>query len=165
MLTSRQADEWVNYAKMESEADELYKMEQIFTKSLLQVPHVKLWSAYLDYVRRRNNLTTDTDGKARQIVAQTFDFVLQHVGMDRNASQLWLDYIDFLKAGPGAVGGSSWQDGQKVDVLRKAYHRAVITPTHNTNAIWNEYTKFEMELNKATVRTILCSYCYYHYCC
>lgn len=142
---------------MESEAEELYKMEQVFTRCLMQVPHVKLWSAYLDYVRRRNNLTTDTEGKARQTISQTFDFVLQNVGMDRNSGQLWVDYIEFLKSGPGTVGGSSWQDGQKIDVLRRAYHRAVIIPTHNTNAIWNEYTKFEMELNKSTVLHALAS--------
>ncbi|KAF2096830.1 Suf-domain-containing protein [Rhizodiscina lignyota] len=149
------AEQWVAYAKMESDADAFYQLEQIFQRSLMSVPHVKLWSTYLDYVRRRNNLTTDTSGNARQIVSQAFEFVLQNVGIDRDSGHIWQDYIDFIKSGPGTVGGTSWQDQQKMDQLRKAYQRAVVVPTHATNTIWNEYSKFEMDLNKNTGRKFL----------
>lgn len=136
---------------MESDADQFGALEQIFQRSLMSVLHVKLWSTYLDYVRRRNNLTTDTSGGARQIVSQTFDFVLQNVGLDKDSGHIWQDYINFIKSGPGTVGGTSWQDQQKMDQLRKAYQRAVVVPTHATNAIWNEYSTFETGLNKITV--------------
>lgn len=139
------------YTKMETEADAMYLVEQIFKRCLLEVPHVKLWSTYLDYVRRTNNMNTDTTGNARKIVLQAFDFVLKNVGMDREAGYLWQDYINFIKSGPGTIGGTGWQDAQKMDDLRKAYQRAVVVPTRATNTIWLEYSGFENNLNKITV--------------
>ena len=150
-LTMVQADQWATYAKMEADADNFFELEGIFRRSLMNVPHVKLWSIYLDYIRRRNNLTTDTSGTARQTISAAFSFVLDNVGIDRDSGHLWQEYIEFIKSGPGIVGGTSWQDQQKMDQLRKAYQRAVVVPHHATNTIWTEYSKFEMELNKVTV--------------
>lgn len=146
------------YTKMELDADAMYQVEQIFRRCLIEVPHVKLWSTYLDYVRRINNINTDTTGNARKVVLQSFDFVLKNVGMDRESGYLWQDYISFIKSGPGTLGGTGWQDAQKMDDLRKAYQRAVIVPTRATNTIWLEYSSFETGLNKVTVsimRTVL----------
>lgn len=136
---------------MELEHDKFWEVEQIFKKTLMTIPHVQLWSVYLDYIRRINNLITDTTGKARQVVTQTYEFVLQNVGIDKDAGLIWQDYIKFLKSGPGTPGGSSWQDGQKMDSLRKAYQNAVRIPTQTVNALWTEYNTFETTLNKTTV--------------
>lgn len=43
-------------------------------------------------------------------IQSAFDFVLQNVGLDMSAGQLWQDYINFVKSGPGVIGGSEWQD-------------------------------------------------------
>jgi cleavage stimulation factor subunit 3 len=115
------------------------------------VLNVELWSVYLDYVRRRNNLATDTSGTARSTVSQSYEFVLGKVGIDRDAGRIWQDYIAFIKNGPGVVGGSTWQDQQKMDLLRKAYQRAVCIPIQGVEQIWKEYDSFEMSLNKITV--------------
>lgn len=139
---------------MELEHDELYRVEQIFSKSLLKNHNTALWSVYLDYVRRRNNVMTDTTGAARQTINQTYDFVLNVIGIDKDSGQVWQDYIDFLKSAPGTVGGSGWQDAQKMDLLRKAYQRAICVPTQVVTALWKEYDSFEMALNKATVSLI-----------
>lgn len=140
---------------MESQNNELYRLEQIFNRSLLTVPNVKLWSAYLDYVRRRNNLTTDTSGQARSIITSAYDFALQNVGADKDSSQIWQDYIDFIRSGPGNVGGTGWQDQQKMDILRRAYQRAICVPMQAVNLLWKEYDQFEMGLNKLTGRKFL----------
>lgn len=140
---------------MELEHDDFYRVEQIFNKSLLAVPNVQLWSTYLNYVRRRNNLTTDTTGDARKVVNQTYDFVLKGVGLDKDAGQLWQDYVQFIRSGPGQIGGNSWQDQQKMDALRKAYQQAVCIPTQAVNILWKEYDTFEMGLNKLTVSEIV----------
>lgn len=136
---------------MESENNELYRLEQIFNRTLLNIPNVQLWSLYLDYVRRRNPLTTDTTGQARRIISSAYDFALQNIGIDKDSASIWIDYIQFIRSGPGNIGGSGWQDQQKMDLLRKAYQRAICVPTHAVNTLWKEYDQFEMGLNKLTV--------------
>ncbi|EEH04738.1 mRNA 3'-end-processing protein rna14 [Histoplasma capsulatum G186AR] len=149
------AEQWVAYANMESENNELYRLEQIFNRSLLSIPNVQLWSVYLDYVRRRNNLTTDTTGQARGIISSAYDFALQNIGVDKDSANIWVDYIQFIRSGPGNIGGSGWQDQQKMDLLRKAYQRAICVPTQAVNSLWKEYDQFEMGLNKLTGRKFL----------
>ena len=150
-MINRQAEQWVAYANLELSQNDFYRLEQIFNKTLLSIPNIQLWSLYLDYVRRRNNLTTDTAGTARTTVSQAYDFVLTNVGMDKDAGRIWLDYVQFIRSGPGVVGGTSWQDQQKMDLLRKVYQRAICVPTSAVNALWKEYDAFEMGLNKMTV--------------
>ncbi|WEW55194.1 mRNA 3'-end-processing protein rna14 [Emydomyces testavorans] len=149
------AEQWIAYANMESEHNELYRLEQIFNKSLLNIPNVQLWSVYLDYVRRRNNLTTDTTGQARRIISSAYDFALQNIGIDKDSGSVWVDYIQFIRSGPGNIGGSGWQDQQKMDLLRKAYQRAICIPMQAVNTLWKEYDQFEMGLNKLTGRKFL----------
>lgn len=155
VIYNKQAEQWVAYANFESMHNELYRLEQIFNKSLLHVPHVSLWSIYLDYIRRRHNLnTTDpaAQTQARAVITSAYDFALQKIGLDKDSAQIWTDYIQFIRSGPGIIGGSTWQDQQKMDTLRKAYHRAINVPMAAVTALWKEYDQFEMGLNKLTGR-------------
>ncbi|KAI1322333.1 hypothetical protein F5Y16DRAFT_386802 [Xylariaceae sp. FL0255] len=145
------AETWVEYLNMELSLDNFVAAEGIFSRTLFSVPHVQLWTAYLNYVRRRNDLN-DPSGQTRQTVSQAYEFVLNNVGQDRDAGTIWQDYITFIKSGPGQIGGSSWQDQQKMDLLRKAYQRAICVPIPNLNVLWKEYDSFEMGLNKMTGR-------------
>ncbi|KAF2399852.1 Suf-domain-containing protein [Trichodelitschia bisporula] len=149
------AEQWVAYANLELQNDEFSRVEQIFGRSLMNVPNVPLWSTYLDYIRRRNVLTNDQDGNARQTVHAVFDFVINKIGIDKDSGHIWQDYIAFIKSGPGTVGGTSWQDHQKVDSVRKAYHRALSIPTQATAGMWAEYTAFENTANKMTARKFM----------
>ncbi|KAI9680848.1 MAG: Cleavage stimulation factor subunit 3 [Caeruleum heppii] len=149
------AEQWVAYANMELAENDFYRLEQIFSRTLLTIPSVQLWSLYLDYVRRRNNLTTDAQGTARTIVSQAYDFVLQNIGIDKDSGRIWQDYVLFIRSGPGSIGGSNWQDQQKMDLLRKTYQRAICIPTSAVNHLWKEYDAFEMGLNKITGRKFL----------
>ena len=145
------AEQWVAYAHMENEAHNRNALEKIFHKSLLQIPNIQLWSMYLDHIRRHNNTTTDTSGAARQTIHQAYELALQHVGLDKDSGKLWQDYLQFIKSGPGIVGGNNWQDQQKMDLLRKTYQRAICVPTQSANLFWKEYDIFEIGLNKMTV--------------
>ena len=71
--------------------------------------------------------------------------------MDKDSGKLWQDYIDFIKTGPGVIGGSDWQDKSKMDALRSAYQRAIAVPTSSLNALWKEYDVFETQSNKVNV--------------
>lgn len=137
---------------MELEQDQLRNVEQIFGMSLLQLPNVDMWNVYLDYLRRIHPLVNDTDGSKRGIITAAFDLLLDTVGVDPDSGRLWREYVDFIKSGPGTIGGTGWQDLQKADLLRKAYQRAVKLPHSELTKLWKEYDNFELGLNKATGR-------------
>ncbi|KAH7095245.1 hypothetical protein FB567DRAFT_543590 [Paraphoma chrysanthemicola] len=145
-------EQWVEFIAFETELDELQKVEVLFGKSVPLAPYVPLYSSYIDFIRRRYNLTTDQSGQNRQIITQAYEFVLDQVGIDVNSGRLWLDYLEMLKSGPGIVGGTNWQDMQKMDTLRKVYQRAVSIPHNATLEIWREYDKFELGMNKVSGR-------------
>ncbi|KAH8673308.1 CFIA complex component Rna14 [Xylariales sp. PMI_506] len=148
------AEIWVQYLEMELSLDNFAEAERIFQRTLMSISSVQLWTAYLDYIRRRNDLN-DTSGQARQTVNSAYEFVLDNIGQDRDSGRIWQDYIHFIKSGPGQVGGSNWQDMQKMDVLRKAYQRAICIPMFNLNTLWKEYDQFELGLNKVAGRKFL----------
>ena len=151
MLTFIQAEQWVAYINMENDAQNRNAVETIFNNTLMQIPNVQLWSAYIDHVRRHHNVTTDTSGSARGIVHQAYDLALSNIGIDKESGKLWQDYILFIKSGAGNVVGSSWQDKQKMDSLRKAYKSAICVPTQLVESLWREYNAFEMSIDKTTV--------------
>lgn len=155
LLTVYQAEIWVAYIEMELEYENFSAAEQIFGKSLLTVPNIQLWSVYLNYIRRMNDLNVDPNGSARATVSQAYDFVLANIGIDRDSGKIWQDYIGFIRSAPGLIGGSSWQDQQKMDQLRKVYQRAICVPMSNVNELWKQYDQFEMGLNKMTVSLFL----------
>jgi cleavage stimulation factor subunit 3 len=148
---AHQAEEWTAYGHMENESGKANAMDNVLFRALPTNPYLPLWSMYLDHVRRHNNLTTDVSGDARQVIYQAYDVALKHIGLDKESGKVWQDYVNFIKSGPGNIGGSGWQDQQKMDSLRKIYQRAICIPHQFTNLLWKEYDGFEMGLNKMTV--------------
>ncbi|KAG9244118.1 hypothetical protein BJ878DRAFT_507732 [Calycina marina] len=146
------AEMWVEYLEMEMGSDQFNLAEQIFGKSLMAVPNIGLWTKYLNYVRRMNDLRNDATGNNRTTVSQAYEFVLNNIGNDRDSGTIWKEYIEFLRAIPGTIGGSGWQDGQKLDIMRKAYHRAIGIPMTEVSFLWKEYDQFENGANKMTAR-------------
>ncbi|KAL7910920.1 hypothetical protein GGI35DRAFT_446003 [Trichoderma velutinum] len=149
------ADVWVEWIKMELGMDNFVDAEQLFGRCLMTVPNVNLWTVYLNYIRRRNDLNNDSTGQARRTVTQSYEFVIDNIGVDRDSGNIWQDYVQFIKSGPGQIGGTGWQDQQKMDQLRKAYHRAINVPMSTVNNLWKEYDQFEMGLNKVTGRKFI----------
>lgn len=148
-------DIWVQWIEMELGLDNFVDAEQLFGRCLMTVPNVKLWTAYLNYIRRRNDLNNDASGQARRTITQSYEFVIDNIGMDRDSGNIWQDYVQFVKNGPGQIGGTGWQDQQKMDQLRKVYHRAIAVPMLTVNNLWKEYDQFEMGLNKMTGRKFI----------
>ncbi|KAJ9611979.1 mRNA 3'-end-processing protein rna14 [Cladophialophora chaetospira] len=149
------ADQWCAYVKFEEEHDRMRPMESLFNRSLLEVLDVPLWSLYINYIRRRNSMQTGDVARSYGIINDSFSFALKTIGMDKDSGALWQDYINFLKTGPGTVGGTGWQDGAKVDTLRAAYQKAIAVPTAAVTALWKEYDLFEAGLNKINGRKYL----------
>lgn len=145
------ADIWVEWIELELGLDNFVDAEQLFGRCLMTVPNVRLWTVYLNYIRRRNDLNNDPSGQARRTITQSYEFVIDNIGVDRDSGNIWQDYVQFVKNGPGQIGGTGWQDQQKMDQLRKVYHRAITVPMLTVNNLWKEYDQFEMALNKLTV--------------
>ncbi|KAL5606799.1 hypothetical protein BROUX41_003179 [Berkeleyomyces rouxiae] len=146
---------YVEWLEMELSLNNFSEAERIFNVCLVTITDVDLWTVYINYIRRRNDLTNDATGKARKVVAQAYDYVMEKVGLDKDSGKLWIDYIQFLRSGPGQLGGTTWQDQQKADQLRKAYQRAISVPTSTVNTMWKEYDQFEMSLNKMNGRKFI----------
>jgi cleavage stimulation factor subunit 3 len=138
---------------MELQNEELNRAENIFSRTLMSSPSVQLWSMYLDYIRRRHNINADPTGSARLIVQEAFNLTLKQIGIDKDSGQIWQEYIQFVKSGPGVIGGTGWQDQQKVDAVRAAYRRALSIPTRQIHSLWLEYSNFEVTVSKQNVRT------------
>ncbi|KAF8972103.1 hypothetical protein BDZ97DRAFT_1783153 [Flammula alnicola] len=119
----------------------------LFKKFLIRSPCVELWIYYLNYVRRINVESTQRDD-----VRMSYEFALNHVGQDKDSGQIWGDYIQFLKSGQATT---TWEEQQKMDALRKVYHRAVQIPLDNVERLWQELETFETNLNKITAKKFM----------
>nr|GAT43052.1 predicted protein [Mycena chlorophos] len=118
--------------------------EELLNKFLRTSPAVDLWRAYLNYVQGTNPKDTTT----RETVSKAFEFALNHIGQDRDSGSIHAAYIKFLT-------DADWDPQQKMDALRKAYHRAVQIPLDNVEKLWSELEAFEMGLNKITAKKFM----------
>lgn len=130
------------------------KAAEAFNQVLLKVPHVKCWSLYIEYIRRLNPITGDPNSQSRTTINSAFEFTFKHIGQDPQSSQLWSDYITFVKTMPGMISGDGWQDKQKVDAVRKAYRQALSIPLPNLQQMWSEYSNFEISASRVNVSDI-----------
>jgi cleavage stimulation factor subunit 3 len=121
--------------------------EELLNKFLRTSPSVELWKFYLDYVRRVN-----AGPQTRDTMRKAYDFALAHVGQDRDSGSIWAECIQFLNA---AESSNTWETQQKMDALRKVYHRAVQIPLDNVEQLWTQLEAFEMGLNKITAKKFM----------
>ncbi|EFP79653.1 mRNA 3'-end-processing protein rna14 [Puccinia graminis f. sp. tritici] len=146
------ANQWIAYADLELGHGHFPEVEQIFSRCLRSSVSVELWAFYLNYIRRVNPVEGDKAAASRAIIISAYDFSLNHIGIDRESGQIWLDYINIVKAGEAA---GTWQEQQKMDSLRKLYQRAVCIPLDNIEQIWKEYDGFEHQMSKMTAKKFL----------
>jgi cleavage stimulation factor subunit 3 len=121
--------------------------EELLNKFLRTSPSVDLWRYYLDYVRRVN-----TGPSTRETVRKAYEFALNHVGQDRDSGSIWAEYIQFLST---AEANTTWETQQKMDALRKVYHRAVQIPLQNVETLWGDLETFETGLSRITAKKFM----------
>lgn len=78
-------------------------VQKIFNRCLNpNTPHLALWVHYLNYIRNINGLQ---DGPLEQApigdrelnnIIESYEFALNHIGLDIGATNVWLAYIDLL---------------------------------------------------------------------
>lgn len=91
------------------------------------------------------------DPNSRNTIKKAYEFALNHIGQDKDSGEIWKDYIDFLKS---SETHTTWDAQQRMDALRSVYHRAVVVPIENVEALWRDLDAFENSLNKITVRIV-----------
>ncbi|KAJ7505039.1 Suf-domain-containing protein [Mycena galericulata] len=116
--------------------------ERLFRAFLPTSPSVTLWTIYLSHVQRMNQGPT-----AYQTVCEAFDCALEHVGQDSKSGSIWAGYIQFCHA---AETTTPSEIQQKVEGLRKLYHRAIRIPLDNLDKLWIDYKAFERGLKEMT---------------
>lgn len=146
------AETWIDYIDAELANGEFYNVEQLFSRCLTKVLNLKLWTHYVGYVRRINDPTGPEGEKARNIITQMYEFVLDKVGIDREADSVWNEYLAFIRSKPTS---STWEEQQKMDLLRKTFRRAVTIPMNHLEQIWQSYNAFETKMGKTTARKFL----------
>lgn len=145
------ASMWVAYIDLELAHGDFQKVEKLFSRSLTTVYSVELWQSYLEYVLRMNNIQTGGD-KARTTIYQTFDFVLDNIGFDRESGPIWARYVEFVRS---KETPTTWEQQQQMDMLRKIYRKAICIPLNNLESLWHGYNTFENGINKSTARKFL----------
>ncbi|CCE65944.1 hypothetical protein TPHA_0N01630 [Tetrapisispora phaffii CBS 4417] len=111
-----------------------------------------LWSTYLDYVRRKNNIITGGQ-EARSVVIKAFDLVLEKCArFEPNSSSFWDDYLLFLEQWKPV---NKWEEQQKVDMIRILYKKMLCVPFDNLEKMWSKYTQWEQDVNNLTARKFI----------
>jgi cleavage stimulation factor subunit 3 len=142
---------WIRWIEYEQKALDYIQLEKIFEKCLRSVPSVELCQLYMEYVHQVHspeNTPQDKLQDAQNTIVQAYEYVLSAVGTDKESGQLWINFIQFVQ---NANIGSTYEEQQKMDQLRRIFHRAIHTPLHNIEQIWKEYDTFENNLSKLTV--------------
>lgn len=145
------ADFWIRYIQAELDKSEFKKAEALFARCLTKVSRVKLWNLYLVYVLRTNNVQSGGD-TARNVIMQSYEFALKHIGIDRDSGPIWAQYIDFIRT---KQPQTTWEQQQQMDLIRKTYRRAVCIPLSNVEVLWHAYNTFENGISKTTARKFL----------
>ena len=139
---------WRLFIEQEMKSRNYEQVEKLFQKCLMNILHIDLWKCYIAYVREtKSPLPT-----FREKMRQTYDFALEHVGIDYHATAIWQEYIQFLKS-EDAQG--TFAENQKIQAVRKAYQQAVIIPMMNIEQIWRDYNTFEQGVNKNTAKKLV----------
>lgn len=146
---------WAIHLREDLQRDEFETVEKILAQCLtgeIENNEMSLWTTYLDYVRRKNNLITGGQ-EARAIVIQAFDLVVEKCGVyEPNSGQFWSDYLSFLEQWKPV---NKWEEQQKVDMIRTLFKRMLRVPFNTLEQMWVKYTQWEQDTNSLTARKFI----------
>ncbi|TMW66509.1 hypothetical protein Poli38472_004274 [Pythium oligandrum] len=136
---------WKLYAEHELREKNYDRVQEIIKKSLMQLrcPHMDLWIFYLNFTKvvKVDVAIASNDEEAirttHQLMCDAYELAVERVGGSIHAAPLWQSYVSFLQES---------RDPQAFLAVRKVFHRAVMVPLHNMDAIWRDYEKFERSI-------------------
>ncbi|XP_039016553.1 LOW QUALITY PROTEIN: cleavage stimulation factor subunit 77-like [Hibiscus syriacus] len=143
---------WRQYVEAQMVANNDDATRQIFSRCLLNCLHVPLWRCYIRFIRKVN----DKKGvEGQEETRKAFDFMLSYVGADIASGPVWMEYIAFLKSLPAS---NTQEESQRMTAVRKAYQRAIVTPTQHIEQLWKDYENFENSVSRQLAKGLLSEY-------
>lgn len=109
-----------------------------------EVLSIELYKCYLQYMKDKR--------LARETMRKAYDYVLGAIGMDLDATPIWQDYLEFLRAWQTT---NTFEESHKMVALRKVYQDAVANPVDGVEQFWKEFDQYENALNKITAKKFL----------
>ncbi|XP_022746882.1 cleavage stimulation factor subunit 77 isoform X2 [Durio zibethinus] len=139
---------WRQYVEAQMAVNNDDATKQIFSRCLLNCLQVPLWRCYIRFIRKVN----DKKGvEGQEETRKAFDFMLSYVA----SGPVWMEYIAFLKSLPAA---STQEESQRMTSVRKAYQKAIVTPTHHIEQLWKDYENFENSVSRQLAKGLLSEY-------
>ncbi|CAH9057643.1 unnamed protein product [Cuscuta europaea] len=143
---------WKQYVEAHMAVNNDDAIKQIFSRCLYTCLQVPLWRCYIRFIRKVND-KRGTEG--HEETRKAFEFTLDYVGTDIASGPVWMDYIAFLKSLPAH---SVQEESQRMTAVRKAYQRAIVTPTHHVEQLWRDYENFENSISRSLAKGLLSEY-------
>ncbi|XP_027112409.1 cleavage stimulation factor subunit 77-like [Coffea arabica] len=143
---------WKQYVEAHMAVNNDDAVKHIFSRCLLNCLHIPLWRCYIRFIRKVN----DKKGiEGQEETRKAFDFMLNYVGADIASGPVWMEHTAFLKSLPTQ---NLAEETQRMTSVRKAYQKAIITPTHHIEQLWREYENFENSVSRALAKGLLSEY-------
>jgi len=123
---------WRTYLARETQAKNYDRVEKVLHERLLATPHSHLWQAYLDYVRV---------AKGKDELYKAYEFALDTVGSDINATPIWMGYFDLMRQQRSA----GEVDDNHLLNCRKRFKQVIEYQVHRLEEFWRMFEAFEGE--------------------
>lgn len=143
---------WKQYVEAHMVVNNDDAIKQIFSRCLLNCLQIPLWRCYIRFIRNVN----DRKGvEGQEETRKAYDFMLSYVGADIASGPVWMEYIAFLKSMPALT---TQDESQRMTAVRKAYQKAILTPTHHIEQLWKDYENFENSVSRALAKGLVSEY-------
>ncbi|KAM7479219.1 hypothetical protein LguiA_027432 [Lonicera macranthoides] len=143
---------WKQYVEAHMAVNNDDATKQLFSRCLLNCLQIPLWRCYIRFIRKVN----EKKGiEGQEETRKAFDFMLSYVGADIASGPVWMEYLAFLKSLPAQT---TQEESQRMTAVRKAYQKAIITPTHHVEQLWRDYENFENSVSRALAKGLLSEY-------
>lgn len=143
---------WKQYVEAQMAVNNDDATKQIFSRCLLNCLQVPLWRCYIRFIKKVNE---KKGFEGQEETRKALDFMLNYVGADIASGPVWMEYISLLKSLPAHT---ALEETQRMIAVRKAYQRAVVTPTHHVEQLWKDYENFENSVSRALAKGLLSEY-------
>jgi hypothetical protein len=141
------AAHWRSLIELELQHRQYPEIERILPLALRTIPDIELWKLYLVYQKlvhtpAAGQSTEEKEREKNVAIEQAYEYVLEHMGLDLFAGQVWKSYINFVRSIPTR---SSIEEQGKTTQLRKLYQRIIAIPIQPKElaSFWEEYQAFE----------------------
>lgn len=130
---------WMLYIEQEIKANHHEEAERLFARCLHKIPAIDLSRQHVKYVIMTK---PPMSAQNREKISEAYAQAVDRVGLDIEASSLYLDYVRFL-TDCEAVG--TYAEQQRGLAIRKVFQQAIAVPLTSIEMMWKEYCHFEQE--------------------